>query len=307
MSGQWSDDAFLDRLRQIGDPAADAAVAGLIAAGRTKDVSAIFKTMRANDRPAAARRAAAVRDFAAAFRGLPPHLDVARLDRGGAAFFRNALPAVVAMLASSLPRGYAAPCLSEILPISSDLENGPFNRLMGVVQLLINISDTDAFAPERAGRDHGAQTAAAARRHPDHRASLSPSLSRTVGVPVNLEDMLATIMGFSWLLVDGTKRLGVPFTEQEAEDNYYLWRVFALLMGIHPEGRPHDWSYIPKPERCRRVLHVVCAPQRRDARWNESVWRRAGAGQPADDAAVHPAPAARGWGSASRRKSGWPR
>jgi hypothetical protein len=34
-------------------------------------------------------------------------------------------------------------------------------------------------------------------------------------------------------------------TTEEAEDLYYLWRVFAQLMGIHPDGRPHDDSYIP--------------------------------------------------------------
>jgi hypothetical protein len=245
VAGQWSDDAFLDRLRQIGDSAADQAVATLIAAGQTKDVSAIFRTMRANDDPLPPDAPQAYRDFMAASAGVPPNLDFERLDRGGAAFYRNALPAVVAMLASSLPRGYAAACLSEVLTISRDLERHPFNRLMGVVQLLINISDTGAFAPQ--GRavitalklrllHAGVRTIVP--RHRKH-------YHEKYGVPVNLEDMLATIMGFSWLIVDGTKRLGVPFTEQEAEDNYYLWRVFALLMGIHPAGRPHDWSYIP--------------------------------------------------------------
>ena len=54
---------------------------------------------------------------------------------------------MVVLLASSLPRGYAAPCLCEILGISRDLERHPFGRLMGVVQLLINISDAGAFQP----------------------------------------------------------------------------------------------------------------------------------------------------------------
>ena len=65
------------------------------------------------------------------------------------------------------------------------------------------------------------------------------------GVPVNHEDMLATIMGFSYLLVDGISRLGLTMKPGEADDLYYLWRVFALLMGIHPEGQPHDDSLIP--------------------------------------------------------------
>jgi hypothetical protein len=246
VAGQWSDDAFLDRLRKICDPNADATIAQLIASGQTKDVAAIFKIVRVNDAGLPPDAPMAYQEFAARFTDLPPDTDYARLERGGAAFFRNALPAVVAMLASSLPRGYAAPCLSEILSISRDLERDPFTRLMGVVQLLINISDTDAFRPN--GRAvitalklrllHAGIRTIVDRNRPHYRAKF--------GQPVNIEDMLATIMGFSYLVVDGTRRLGVPFTDQEAEDNYYLWRVFALLMGIHPVGQPHDWSYIPQ-------------------------------------------------------------
>jgi hypothetical protein len=170
---------------------------------------------------------------------------VARLPRGGQAFLRNALPSVVVLLASSLPRGYAAPCLGEILSISRDLERHPFSRLMGVVQLLINISDADAFQPN--GRAvitaqklrllHAGVRAIAARQRPHYQERF--------GVPVNHEDMLATIMGFSYLLIDGVRRLGLALSPEEADDLYYLWRVFALLMGIHPPGRPHDDSLIP--------------------------------------------------------------
>ena len=64
-------------------------------------------------------------------------------------------------------------------------------------------------------------------------------------MPVNHEDMLATIMGFSLLLIDGIRRLGLPLAAEEAEDLYYLWRTFAVLMGIHPDGRPHDDSFVP--------------------------------------------------------------
>src|SRR5690606_23461465 len=64
-------------------------------------------------------------------------------------------------------------------------------------------------------------------------------------VPVNHEDMLATIMAFSYLLVEGIARLGLPLAPEEAGDLYYIWRTFALLMGIHPEGQPHDDSCVP--------------------------------------------------------------
>lgn len=242
---RWSDDAFLDTLRRVGDPPADATVAALAADGGEKAVGTIFKLLKANDTPLPPDAPVPLRAFMAASAGLPHDVDQPRLARGGQAFLRNALPSVVVLLASSLPRGYAAPCLTEILSISKDLERHPFGRLMGVVQLLLNISDGDAFGP--AGRAivtaqklrllHAGVRAITARYRPRYEA--------TFGTPVNHEDRLATIMGFSYLLIDGIHRLKLPLPTQEAEDLYYVWQVFALLMGIHPEGRPHDTSYIP--------------------------------------------------------------
>ena len=244
-TSQWSDDAFLDTLRRSGDPAADAAVAGLIADGGLPAIGTIFKLLRANDTPLPPDAPPPLVAFMASSAGLPPDLDVARLARGGQAFLRNSLPSVVVLLASSLPRGYGAPCICEILSISRDLERHPFGRLMGVVQLLINISDADAFQPN--GRAivtaqklrllHAGVRAIAGRYRPQYQERF--------GAPVNHEDMLATIMGFSYLLIDGVRRLDLALTAEEAEDLYYLWRVFALLMGISPPGRPHDDSYIP--------------------------------------------------------------
>jgi hypothetical protein len=65
------------------------------------------------------------------------------------------------------------------------------------------------------------------------------------GIPINFEDMLATIMGFSYLVITGLQKLNVDLTRQEAEDLYYLWSVFAQLAGIYPEGKPESFDYIP--------------------------------------------------------------
>lgn len=245
MPSKWSDDGFLNSLRQQGDPEADAAIAQVVASGQKEAVGPLFKHLQANDTPLPADAPQALKDFMAASAGLPPGLDLARLHRGGEAFLQNGLSSVVVLLASSLPRGYAAPCLSEILSISQDLEGRPFDRLMGVVQLLVNISDGAAFQP----RGRAVITAQKLRLlHAGVRRitrRLRPDYEKTYGAPVNHEDMLATIMAFSYLLVDGLKRLGVAMPADQADDLYALWRVFALLMAIHPPGRPHDDSLIP--------------------------------------------------------------
>jgi ER-bound oxygenase mpaB/B'/Rubber oxygenase, catalytic domain len=244
-NGKWSDDQFLDSLRQQGDPQADEAVRLLLASGGERAVGYVFKVMRANDDPLPDDAPEPLRDFMEATHAMPPEVDMARLQRGGEVFLRHAMPACIVFLASSLPRGYSAPCLCEILSISRDLQKNPYGRLMGVIQMLVNISNGDAFQP----RGRAVVTAQKLRLlHAGVRtlaARFRPQYSEQFGVPVNHEDMLATIMGFSFLLIDGLRRLGLGLTAGQEEDLYYLWRIFSQLMGIHPPGRPEDDSLIP--------------------------------------------------------------
>jgi ER-bound oxygenase mpaB/B'/Rubber oxygenase, catalytic domain len=242
---KWSDDTFLDGLRRQADAAADATIERLVAEHGEAAVGPIFKLLQANDTPLPADAPAPLHEFLARTGGLPADADPVRLQRGGNAFLKNAVPSVIVLLASSLPRGYAAPCLTEILSISGDLRRHPYDRLMGVVQLLINISDGDAFAP----RGRAIVTAQKLRLlHAGIRRltrKYRPDYLRRFGMPVNHEDMLATIMGFSFLLVDGVRRLSLPLTAEEAEDLYYVWHTFARLMGIHPDGEPDATAWVP--------------------------------------------------------------
>jgi hypothetical protein len=64
-------------------------------------------------------------------------------------------------------------------------------------------------------------------------------------VVVSQTDMLATIIAFSLLVVDGLKTLGVPMRDDDAEAFWHLWRVFAVLKGLHPPGQPDDGSWVP--------------------------------------------------------------
>ena len=242
---KWSDDRFLDSLRQQGDAQADLAVRRLMEEREVRAVNEVFKTLRADDAPIPDDAPAPFREFAEATRGLPSWADRGRLARGGDVFLKHAFSSAVVMLASSLPRGYAAPCLCRVLSISRDLATHPYQRLMGVIQLLVNVSGKGAFEPD--GR--AIVTAQKLRLlHAGVRTLVPrfrPGYEERFGVPVNHEDMLATIMGFSYLVIEGLQRLGLPLSDAEAEDLYYVWRVYAQMMGIHPEGKPDDDSYIP--------------------------------------------------------------
>ena len=242
---KWADDRFLDELRGQADVPADRAVGKLVEEHGLQQVDYIFRNLRSDDQPLLESAPKVLRDFIHQTGELPPDIDRPRLDRASEVFLRHALTGCLVMLASSLPSGYSAPRLTHILMISRDLAKDPFKRLMGVVQLLVNVTSPNAFAPgglavvtaQKLRLLHaGVRTIVPHYRH---------HYAQQFGIPVNHEDMLATLMGFSYLVIDGLGKLDLGLTDEEAEDYYYLWRVYALLMGIHPEGAPLDDSLIP--------------------------------------------------------------
>ncbi|HKI06423.1 MAG TPA: oxygenase MpaB family protein [Thermoanaerobaculia bacterium] len=243
---QWSDDGFLDGLRRQGDALADGAVARLIRERDISEVNRLFQIMRSDDQPLPLDLPAPLQEFLDRTNGLPAGVDLERVGRGEAVFMRHAFTGALVLLAKSLPEGYQAPCLTEILMISRDLARSPYDRLLGVLQMLVRVCSVHGFEPagcviltaQKMRLLHaGIRTIV-----PRHR----PGYEQRYGVPVNHEDMLATIMGFSYLVIDGLQRLDVGLKDQDAEDLYYLWQVFARMVGIHPPDDPDGTALIPQ-------------------------------------------------------------
>ena len=248
-ASKWSDDQFLDSLRLLGDELADDCLERLVATGSDSDFRDVFRHMNSSDEPLPENLPNALRDFFEHAK-LPPAIggqpiDTARIHRGSEVFLRHALPSALILLAKSLPAGYSAPNLAVVLSLSDNLNRNPYKRLMGVLQLLVNLSGKADFTPGGKGLITAQKLrllhAGVRRLVPRH----LPEYREKYQVPSNLEDMLGTIMGFSLLVIDGLEELGHTLPREEAEDFYYLWRVFAILMGIHPKGAPDSGDYVP--------------------------------------------------------------
>ena len=64
--------------------------------------------------------------------------------------------------------------------------------------------------------------------------------SETDGLPLCQEDLVGTLMSFSWIVVNSLRRLGVRVEDREAEDYHYRWRVIGEMLGIDPTVIPVD-------------------------------------------------------------------
>ena len=242
---KWSDDQFLNSLRALGDHDADACAAELAGQG---NLAAVFRHADTNQAGIPAGLPAPLESYFRTTANLPAGVDLARITRGENVFEAHAFPTALVLLARSLPEGYAAPNLARILALSGDLKHHPYRRLLGVLQMYVNVTTVRGF------QDGGnavitAQKLRLLHAGVRHIARTKPSMAdfeSKYGVPVNLEDMLATIMGFSYLVIDGLPRIDVRLEPEEVEDMYYLWSVFARVMGIHPPGRPDSDEFVPR-------------------------------------------------------------
>ena len=247
---KWSDDQFLDRLRRQGDNAADHCFAELREVLREEDFSQLFQMLYRNDVTLPEGVQEPLQKFLISTMKMPlvdaRSIDSERLKRGQRVFMTNAFPAALVLLVKSLPEGYAAPSLSKVLTVSNNLTQRPYRRLLGVLQMVINVSSVGGFDPLGKAivtvpkiRLLHASVRKIVREHLE-------DYERVYGVPVNLEDMLGTVMGFSYLVITGLRQLDIGLSDHQAEDLYYVWRIFAQMMGIHPDGQPNCSDYVPR-------------------------------------------------------------
>jgi hypothetical protein len=247
---KWSDDAFLDQLRSFADPEAEHCVYELHRLYGDNDFHAQFHQLTTNDAVMPAGLPKVADDFFEKFHRLPipdgKPVDMHRIRAGQKVFLDHSFLSCVALLLKSVPEGYQATCLTAILHRTRGLDDHTYLRLLGVLQMVVNVCCVGGFEPKgeaiitanKLRLLHAGIRYIVAKKLPDYRARF--------GEPVNHEDMLGTIMGFSLLVVDGLQRLGVPLSAKHADDYYYVWTVFAQVMGIHPPGNRDDTSFVPQ-------------------------------------------------------------
>lgn len=241
---RWSG-TFLDTMKQQSDPLADAAFARILADGEQSRIGQMFAGLDTNNATPPAALFPQASEFIATTGRLPAWVDLKRIQDGEATFWKHAYGIALVLLTKSLPEGYAAPNLARVLNMSGDLRTRTYKRLLATLQLVLNVSSCTGFGP------NGRAIISAQKLRLLHagtrfiaRKTLTDFEAR-YGVPVNQEDMLGTILGFSLLVINGLRTLEAGLTTKEEEDFLYTWKVFGIMMGIHPPGEPENPAYLP--------------------------------------------------------------
>lgn len=234
---EWTPE-ILDAMSHSGDPLADATLEHAAWQSNVTGMSAVFRSLAADDAAMVSDTPPELLDFLARTRELPPGIDCARVARGAHVMLELGTLCALVLLLKSLPSGYASPRLSTVLHMTQNLERRPYLRALRVLQMLVDISQTDAFT---AG---GAAVVTAQRLRLLHagvrravRASI-PGFESRFGTALSQLDMTFTTMTFSVHVIDGLAALGVPLSDKDAGDYFYLWQMYGELQGIRREWMP---------------------------------------------------------------------
>lgn len=235
---RWSD-AALDAARRRADPLADAVVAGLFANGGVGAVRGLMAHLVTNDQIVPDALPPAVRDYLAATSVADPR-DVATIDAGEKVFAAHGPEILLILCCSSLPSAYAARKGVQVLHRTAYLAKRPNRRLFETSQMIIDVMTPGGLGPGGRGLRAAQKVRLmhAAVRHLILNDPSQPWPADDLGLPINQEDMLGTLMTFSWIILRGLAHIGVPLAPNEAQAYTDTWMHVGRVMGLESDLLP---------------------------------------------------------------------
>ncbi len=231
---------FLDQMRQVGDPVADAVVIELFKDGDVAAVNDLMRNMVANEYPPPESLPPVVRDYLAQTDVLPEWADPQLIKLGEDLFWRYGTKLILVLYCYSLPFCYLGKNGVQVLALTNRLGSNPTRRLIETAQLLVDVMQAGGLTAQQGRGRRTTQKVRLMHAAIRQLAPTAPQWKADFGLPVNQEDLAGTLMSFSWIALDGLDKLGVEVTPAEGEAFLHCWLVVGHLLGIRPELLPKD-------------------------------------------------------------------
>jgi hypothetical protein len=165
-------------------------------------------------------------------RQVPLWLDERRLERAHEVFLRGGVLGGITLGLCSLVHGYAAPAGNKPLAFSGRLKERADRRLAETGRFVTDVTAPGGLRPGAGGWRSVLRVRL---MHAQVRRLLLESGRWSFEAwshPINQHDMLATILLFSCVFIDGIRKLGVQVSAQEADDYQHLFRYVGELIGV---------------------------------------------------------------------------
>ena len=246
------DDAFLDRMRQTIDPSADAVARTIVEQNLHREVADMIKKRQMWDADGEPSRLLPedIRSYMKAASMLPPWRDEAMVNEAEQFFLLYGLASSTLLACASLPQCYVMKFGTEVLAYTKFLQVEPTRRIRETAQMVMDVMVPGGLKPGGRGvrATMKVRVMHAIVRHMimnDPRAVANPAdpaLKARFGLPINQEDLVYTLMTFSYVVVEGFRTMGYQMTDRQREGYIHCWNIVGCLMGIREELLPATFA-----------------------------------------------------------------
>ncbi|TNE43105.1 MAG: DUF2236 domain-containing protein [Deltaproteobacteria bacterium] len=161
--------------------------------------------------------------------------DEERLRNGARVHRRYSFHTTLVLQLATMPYLYAARNAMKVLVSTQRLKDDAQRRSAETAQMFFDVMHPHCFTPE----GYGWRSCQKVRLlHAAVRTMILRSGcwdKEAWGVPINQQEMIGTLYGFSILVLDGLRELGAEISDADREDFYYRWQAVGEWLGIQPK------------------------------------------------------------------------
>ncbi len=236
----------LQSFRQVSDDIADQLIEDLYANLAPKEIGRLFKDMM-NDLEELNYTSLpdVMQDYFMSNQALPIWADPGQIALAEDLFLEIGPEYASCLLARALPIGYTSANVVKVLKktgyLSSNEKTGTAKRLLETTQFLFNVMGKDAMKMHGAGIKH---TLKVRFIHAMIRYHLQKHdwNSELYGIPINQEDMAATIQTFSVSAIMGLERINVHLSKVEKDALVHFWALVGDVIGLNKSLNPTQYK-----------------------------------------------------------------
>jgi len=238
-AANWTD-SFLDPMRQTGDPLADSVVENLFANNSIDSINALMRNLVVNEYPEPSTFPSIVADYLKQLDQLPDWADAGKIETAQQVFWKYGPRLILILHCYALPFCYVGRKGVQVLALTGRLSGNSTRRILETAQLLVDVMSPGGLTGPEGRARRTIQKVRLMHAAVRHLIKQHPTWKAEFGLPVNQEDMVGTLMAFSWISLDGLRRIGVALTDDEWTAYLHCWQIVGHQLGLRDDMIPAD-------------------------------------------------------------------